>query len=110
MFVSFFDDNLNKISITPLFEISVVLWGVIPGIVGLRLGRGRLSRQSDAPQISAIVAVPTACRAPGVGLLAAGAVLAAVTAVAAALTAAGHGCWLVEAGVGWGGDALHVPG
>ena len=83
---------------------------MIPGIVGLRLGRGRLSRQSDAPQISAIVAVPTACRAPGVGLLAAGAVLAAVTAVAAALTAAGHGCWLVEAGVGWGGDALHVPG
>ena len=94
---------------TPLFEISVVLWGVIPGIVGLRLGRRRLPRQSDAPQISAIVAVPTACRAPGVGLLAAGAVLAAVAAVAAALTA-GYRCWLVEAGVGWGGDALHVPG
>lgn len=93
---------------TPLFEISIVLWGVIPGIVGLRFGRRRLPRQCDAPQVSAIVAVSTACRAPGVGLLAAGAVFAAVAAVAT--RTAGHRCWLIEAGVGGGGDALHVPG
>ena len=94
---------------TPLFEIGVILRGMIPSIIWLRFGRRRrLAAEVDAPQISAIVAVPTACRAPRVGLLAATAVIAAGAAIAPRTPRYGGG--LIEALVGGLGDALHVPG